>query len=56
MQDKLLKLTTDKEKPRKKFSLDTICPFPFEKGLFMPPFPKGVEITKYDKYLSTYDH
>ena len=43
----------DKDKPTKYFSLDNICLFSFEKSLFMPRFPKGVELPKYDKYLGT---
>ena len=55
MQEELLQLMKDKEKPTKQFSLDNICPFPFDKGLFMAPFPKGVELPKYEKYLGTSD-
>ena len=55
MQDQLLKLMKNKDKPNKQFLLDIICLFPFEKGLFMPPFPKGVGLPKYDKYLGTSD-
>ena len=35
--------------------LDALCPFPFDKNLDMPPFPRGVELPKYDKYFRTTD-
>ena len=55
MQDQLLQLMKDNGKPNRQFSLDNICLFSFDKGLFMPHFPKGVELPKYDKYLGTLD-
>ena len=45
----------DKEKPTTLFTLDSICPFPFDKSLSMPHFPKGVELPNYDKYLGMSD-
>ena len=45
----------EKYKPIAKYSLDATCPFPFDKNMFMPPFPKGLEVPKYDKYLDTFD-
>ena len=39
----------DKDKPTKQYILDTICPFPFDKDLYMPSFPRGVELPKYKK-------
>ena len=57
MQVKLNKL--EKEKEPKEFSMEALCPFPFDKDLYMPPFPKKVEIPKYDKYdgnSNTQDH
>ena len=35
--------------------LDSIFPFPFDKDLHMPPFPRGVELPKYEKYFRTSD-
>lgn len=34
----------------KKYSLEDICPYPFDKNLNMIPFPQHCEIPKYDKY------
>lgn len=55
MQEQLLQMMKEKEKPAKQYALDTICPFPFDKDLYIPPFPKGIELPKYEKYLGTYD-
>ena len=43
----------DKDKLVKTYTLDTLCPFPFDKSIDMPPFPRGVELPKYDKYFGT---
>ena len=51
MQEKFPQMMCDKDKPMKKNTLDTLCPFPFDKSLDMPPFLIGVEFPKYDKYL-----
>ena len=51
MQEKLTQVMHDKDKPIKMYTLDTLCPFPFDKTLDMPPFPKGVEFPKYKKYF-----
>ena len=53
MQVKLNKL--EKEKEPKEFSMEALCPFPFDKDLYMPPFPKRVEMPKYDKYDRNFD-
>lgn len=53
LQEQLSQLIKDKAKPKIQFNLNENFPFPFDKGLHMPPFPKGVEIPKYDKYLGT---
>ena len=45
----------DKDRPTKTYTLDALCPFPFEKSIHMPTFPRGVELPKYDKYLGTTD-
>ena len=37
------------------YTLDALCPFPFDKSIDMPPFPRGVELPKYDKYFGTSD-
>lgn len=54
MQEKLSQMMRDKDKPMKTYTLDTLCPFPFDKSLDMPPFPR-VELPKYEKYFRIYD-
>ena len=49
MQDQSVQMMKDKEKTMKTYTLDALCPFPFDKNLDMPPFPRGVELPKYDK-------
>ena len=46
---------TKKDKPIKMYTLDTLCPFPFDNILDMPPFPKGFGFPKYDKYFGNSD-
>ena len=55
MQEKLAKMMCDKDKPTKTYTLETLFPFPFDKSINMPPFMKGVELPKYDKYFGTID-
>ncbi len=55
LQEQLSQLVKAKDKPKAQFNFDEICPFPFDKGLHLPPFPKGIKIPKYDKYLGTTD-
>ena len=55
MQDQLAQMMKDKDKPTKTYTLDALCPFPFDKNLDMPPFPRGLELPKYDKYFGTTD-
>ena len=55
MQEKFPQMMCDKDKPMKTYTLDTICPFPFDKGLDMPPFPRGAQLPKYNKYFRKYD-
>lgn len=45
----------NKEKPRKTYTLDALYPFSFDKSIGMPPFPKGVQLPKYNKYFITSD-
>ena len=45
----------DKDKPTKIYTLDSLCPFPFENSIDMPPFPREVELPKYDIYLGNFD-
>ena len=49
MQDQLAQMMKDKDKLYKTYTLDALCPFPFDKNLDMPPFPRGVELPKYEK-------
>lgn len=39
----------------KNYSLEDICPYPFDKNLNMEPFPQHCEIPKYDKYDGKFD-
>jgi len=39
-----------KEPKKKHYSLEEICPYPFDRSLYMPPFPKHFEMQKFDKY------
>lgn len=34
----------------KKYTLEDICPYPFDRSLNMIPFPKHCEIPKFDRY------
>lgn len=40
----------NKDKVSSPCSLDSICPFTFDKNLYIPPFPSRTEIPKLDKY------
>ena len=42
-------LQTPKEQPKTSF-IDSICALPFDRTLYMQPFPKDIEVPKYDKY------
>lgn len=55
METQLELMKKEKSKSTMKLSLDTICLFPFDKDMYMPHFPKGVAIPKFDKYLGTID-
>jgi len=35
---------------RKQYSFEDICPYPFDRSIHMPPFPKYFETPKFDKY------
>ena len=37
------------------FSLEKVCPLPFDKNITFMPFLKNVQIPKYDKYYGTLD-
>lgn len=39
----------EKEKPKTSF-IETICAFPFDRSLYMVPFPWDIEVPKYEKY------
>ena len=53
VQDQLAQMMKDKDKFTKTYTLDALCPFPFDKNLDMPPFLRGVELPKYEKYFGT---
>ena len=53
MQDELVQMMRDKDKPTKTYMLDAICPFPFDKNIDIPAFPKEFELPMYDKYFGT---
>ena len=36
--------------PKSSFSLDSMCPNPFDKSVDMNDFPRKLEIPQYDKY------
>ena len=56
MQDQMAQIMKDKDKPTTTtYTLDALCPFPFDKTLDMPSFPPGVALPKYDKYVGTTD-
>ena len=38
------------EAPKSSFSLDSVCPNPFDKSVDMKEFPRKIEIPQYDKY------
>ena len=42
-------LQASKEPPKTSF-VDSICALPFDRSLYMQPFPKDIEVPKYDKY------
>ena len=56
MQDQLAQMMKDKDKPIKTYTLDALCPFSFDRNIDMSPFPRGVELPKYDKDFGTIDH
>lgn len=37
------------------FSLNDICPYPFDRSLHMPPFPQGFETPKFKNYQGNRD-
>ena len=55
IQDWLAQMMKDKDKPTKTYTLDALCPFPFDKNLDMPPFLRAIELPKYDKYFGIID-
>ena len=55
MQTQLKLMKKKKEKSTPNFSLDFIHPFPFDKNMYMPYFPKGLEMPQFDKYKGTKD-
>lgn len=55
MQAEIQDLKKEKEKLEKQYSLEHICPFPFDKDVRMIPFPQHVIIPKYNKYTGKSD-
>ena len=49
LRKQLAQLQTSKEPPKTSF-IELICALPFYRNLYMPPFPKDIEVPKYDKY------
>lgn len=58
---KLQELQLEMERMKKgqiqpaEFSLEKVCPLPFDKNITFTPFPPNVQIPKYDKYFGTSD-
>ena len=46
---RLAQLAIDKE-PTKVSFVDSICALPFDRSLYMVPFPRDIEVLTYDKY------
>src|SRR5271156_2021307 len=55
MQMEPANLKQKKDKPKMKYFVDSICPFPFDKSITMVPFPPNVARLKYDKYTGETD-
>lgn len=55
MQAEWKEMKKSQEKQVMKYFIDSICPFLFYKDLYLPPFPRGLEIPKFDKYLGNSD-
>lgn len=49
LKNKLTQLKVSKEKPKTYF-VEYICALPFDRSLYMVPFPRDMEVPKYDKY------
>ena len=47
---KNMKMLMDKITPKNPFSLQSVCPLPFEKSILEVEFPKKIEFPHYDKY------
>ena len=45
----LTQLTIEKEPPKVSF-VESICALPFDRSLYMVPFPRDIEVPKYNKY------
>ena len=51
----LSQLAIAKEPPKVSF-LDSICALPFDRSLYMVPFPRDIEVPKYDGNGDPHDH
>ena len=45
----LTQLAIEKEPPKVSF-VEAICALPFDRSLYIVPFPRDIEVPKYDKY------
>ena len=45
----LTQLAIKKEPPKVSF-VESICALPFDRSLYMVPFPRDIKVPKYDKY------
>ena len=48
LRKQLVQSQTSKEPPKNSF-VESICALPFDRSLYMPPFPKDIEVPKYEK-------
>ena len=49
LRKQFMQFQTSKEQPKTSF-IDSICTLPFDRSLYMQPFPRDIEVPKYDKY------
>ena len=54
LKNQLAQLQVAKEKPMTSF-VESICALPFDRSLYIVPFPRDMEVPKYDKYAGNGD-